>query len=120
MKKRTERNSGFFGMGVSLMLTVFLVVMLVTFSLMSLSTARSDLNRSQLLAQRRTEFYEASNQAEMILHQLNLGQVPEHPVVIDGENAYFEVSATNDAVLCVNLQLHDGIYHILQWEMKTN
>ena len=55
---------GFFTMGAPLLLTALLVLMFVTFSLLSLSSAREELRRGGLLASRNQAYYTACNQAD--------------------------------------------------------
>ena len=52
--------------GSSSLLVIFLVLCLVTFATLSLSSARSDYNISRRLAERKTESYAASSQAEEV------------------------------------------------------
>lgn len=57
--------------GSSSLLVIFLVLCLVTFATLSLSSARSDYNFSSRLADRKTEYYAASSQAEEVLDQID-------------------------------------------------
>lgn len=57
--------------GSSTLLTVFLILCLVTFAVLSLVSARSDYSFSQKTADRKTAYYQASNQAEEVLEALD-------------------------------------------------
>ncbi|MBA4700845.1 MAG: hypothetical protein H2212_15595 [Ruminococcus sp.] len=57
--------------GSSSLLVVFLVLCLVTFSTLSLSSAKSNYNFSQRLADRRADYYEASRKAELLLDSID-------------------------------------------------
>lgn len=57
--------------GSSSLLVIFLVLCLVTFATLSLSSARSDYSFSSRLAERKTEYYTASSQAEKVLDQID-------------------------------------------------
>ncbi len=119
MKRREERSYGFFGMGAALLLTVFLVLMMVTFSLLSLASARNDLNRCQMLANRRREFYEANNRAEEILHEIRQGETPNHPIEWENDRVRFEITTESGQILQAELQKQDGILQIIRWEIGS-
>lgn len=57
--------------GSSSLLVVFLVLCLVTFATLSLSGAKSNYNFSQRLADRKTDYYEASRKAELLLDSID-------------------------------------------------
>ncbi|MGC4020345.1 MAG: hypothetical protein QM793_14725 [Muricomes sp.] len=57
--------------GSSSLLVVFLVLCLVTFATLSLSSAKSDYNFSKKLAERRTEYYQASGKAQLLLDSID-------------------------------------------------
>lgn len=57
--------------GSSSLLVVFLVLCLVTFATLSLSSAKSNYTFSQRLADRRTDYYEASRKAELLLDSID-------------------------------------------------
>lgn len=67
MKKKTPVVN----MGSASMLVIFLILCLVTFSILSLSSASSDYNFSKRIAERTTDYYEASNQAEEVLVEID-------------------------------------------------
>ena len=70
MSREKAGSPGFIHMGTISLLTVLLVVMLVVLSLLMLSGARQDYAYSQKLAQRKTEFYAAHNQAQRSYQQV--------------------------------------------------
>ena len=57
--------------GISLLLLIFLTLCLITFSLLSLSGAAADENLSSRAADRTSVYYEASNQANSILADID-------------------------------------------------
>lgn len=69
--KRDKQQSTFVNIGSSSLLIVFLVLCLTTFAILSLSSAQSDYNFSQRFAGHKTEYYEASSRAEMILGEID-------------------------------------------------
>ena len=73
-----KKHSPVVNIGSSLLLVIFLVLCLVTFATLSLSSARSDYGIksgaygfSSRLAERKTDYYRASSQAETILDQID-------------------------------------------------
>lgn len=66
-----KRQAPFVNVGSSLLLVVFLLMCLITFATLSFSSARSDESFSQRIADRKTEYYTASNKAERLLSQID-------------------------------------------------
>ena len=58
-----NRKSGFTGAGLSTLLLVFVMLCLIVFSVLSLSTARADLEMSQKVADRTKGYYQAQGRA---------------------------------------------------------
>lgn len=69
--QKNKRQAPFVNIGSSLLLVIFLVLCLVTFATLSLSSARSDYSFSSRAAQRRTDYYQACNTAEDVLAQVD-------------------------------------------------
>ena len=69
--QRDKKQAPFVNIGSSLLLVIFLVLCLVTFATLSLSSARSDYSFSSRAAQRRTDYYQACNVAEDALAQVD-------------------------------------------------
>ncbi len=69
--QRDKKQAPFVNIGSSLLLVIFLVLCLVTFATLSLSSARSDYSFSSRAAQRRTDYYQACNVAEDALAQID-------------------------------------------------
>ena len=76
---RKERS--FTAPGLIPLVTALLILLLVSFSLLSLSTARSDLARTEALARRQQAWYTACNTAEAARSALIRGLEPELEVV---------------------------------------
>lgn len=92
--KRNKQQSTFVNIGSSSLLIVFLVLCLTTFAILSLSSAQSDYSFSKRSAEHKTEYYEASSRAEMILGEIDqiLAETAEQ-VNADSELASFELAA---------------------------
>ncbi len=66
-----KRQAPFVNVGSSLLLVVFLLMCLITFATLSFSSARSDESFSRRIADRKSEYYAASNEAERLLSQID-------------------------------------------------
>ncbi|MBU3876617.1 hypothetical protein HGO97_012465 [Faecalicatena sp. AGMB00832] len=66
-----KKSAPFVNIGSSSLLVIFLVLCLVTFATLSLSSAQSDYKFSKRLADRRTAYYTAANEAEEILDAID-------------------------------------------------
>lgn len=69
--KKNKQQTSFVNIGTSLLLVIFLVLTLVTFAVLSLTSARSDYNLSTRLASHKTEYYKASETAETIVDEID-------------------------------------------------
>lgn len=69
--KKDKDTSSFVNIGSSSLLIVFLVLCLATFATLSLSSAKSDYSLSEKLAAHKSQYYEASSQAEVILNEID-------------------------------------------------
>lgn len=81
-----KRQAPFVNIGSSLLLVIFLVLCLVTFATLSLSSARSDESFSRRMADRKTEYYKAASQAEDLLAQID--RLLEETAAKDGQNPW--------------------------------
>lgn len=61
---KEKQKFGFVNIGTASLLVVFLTLCLVAFALLSLSTAKSDYEFSQKLAERTTAYYETISESE--------------------------------------------------------
>lgn len=68
---KDNRQSPFINIGSSLLLVIFLILCLVTFATLSLSSTQSDYSFSVRAAERRTQYYQACNTAEDVLAQID-------------------------------------------------
>lgn len=140
MEDKKYENS-FVNIGSSLLLVIFLVLCLVTFATLSLSSARSDKSFSQRLADRKTEYYQASNRAEELLARIDSllterdGKDVDSKLLssIDASLRYdaadatisYQVPVNERQFLSVRLGLNqtgasaDAGYQILQWQIQS-
>lgn len=133
----SKRQAPFVNIGSSLLLVIFLVLCLVTFATLSLSSARSDDSFSRRMADRKTEYYQASNQAEDLLAQIDrlleeTSSSSERPdwkeldfssispeIRYDPETAVlsYQIPVNEKQALDVALKLKDGYYEIQKWQI---
>jgi len=102
-------------MGISLMLTVFIILCMILFSVLSLSGALKDLQYSQKNALRTSAYYEACNTAEKMIADLY-----ENPLEKDeGSHIEFADPISDSENLLVVLEVmsrEEPEYKILTWK----
>lgn len=121
-KKRPDSMPGF-QIGTSYLLVIFIILCLVTFAALALSSALRDQSNSQALAKHQTEYAAASTQASALLAQIDealesetpepalealAGTVPAISVSVqrqDAERPVFEITALIPVSDSQNLQL---------------
>lgn len=101
--------------GFSSLLTVFAVLCLTVFSLLSLSAAKADTRLADKSRQATYDYYEADSKAQSILAQLRSGTVPEGVTVSDGVCSY-QCIISDTQILSVAVRLTGDSYEILRWQ----
>ncbi len=133
-----KRQAPFVNVGSSLLLVVFLLMCLITFATLSFSSARSDESFSQRIADRKSEYYAASNEAERLLSQIDRLLDVADPAdldfaaidSLDADIAYdpdaatlsYQVKINDKQALDVVLALEetdDSHYRIEKWQTVT-
>lgn len=102
--------------GASFLLLIFVVLCMITFSVLSLSSAINDYNYSQKNANRVAEYYAANNIAEEKLSEIDLLLKNN---AISGKNIEYLVPINDAESLKVVLELHpENIrrYTIVSWK----
>ena len=66
-----EKRKGFSGAGLSTVLLIFVMLCLIVFATLSLSTAWTDLKMSRNIADRATAYYEAQSKAYKKIKEIN-------------------------------------------------
>ncbi len=69
--RKDKQQSSFINIGSSSLLVIFLILCLVTFAILSVSSAKSDHSFSERLAGHKTEYYKASARAELIVGKID-------------------------------------------------
>lgn len=102
--------------GISL-LTVFAVLCLTVFALLSLSTVRADGRLGEASTQAAAGYYAADREAQAILAQLRCGLIPEGVTERDGIYAYAcPISDTMELQVEVELELEGEGYTVRRWQ----
>lgn len=72
MRKQSEKAPApFFNIGASSLLVIFLILCLVTFAILTLTSAKSDTDFAEKLAHHKTNYYAACNTAESTLDEID-------------------------------------------------
>lgn len=104
-------------MGISLMLVVFIVLCMVVFSILSLSTALKDYNYCKENAENTQEYYEACNRGEreLAIIKANLSTYE------DGEELEYLITINDDKALQIVTKLYpsNNTYEIKTWKVIT-
>ncbi len=122
--KPGKPQSTFVNIGSSSLLIVFLVLCLTSFAILSLSSAQNDYTFSKRLAGHKTEYYEASSRAELILGEIdkileeNAGEPAAAAAALNGrEIDHIALSCTGDgteADTMISYQVPSGEKQALQ------
>ena len=103
-----------FNMGISLMLVIFIILCMVVFSVLSLSTALKDYNYSKQNADNTTAYYEACNhgEQELLILKENLSSYEE------GEIVEYNIPINDNKTLFISVELHpaENTYTIKTWK----
>lgn len=71
-EKAVRKSPGtFFNIGASSLLVIFLILCLVTFAILTLTSAKSDADFAEKLAHHKTNYYAACNTAESTLDEID-------------------------------------------------
>lgn len=109
--------------GISLLLVVFLVLCLFTFSAITLATAISEHKRSQSLAENTRAYYAACNQAEHQLSALrNTLQISGSRSIDEPLEYEFEIDETQSLFVRIEPDLLTSTnkpYRITKWQILS-
>lgn len=102
-------------MGISFMLVIFITLSMVVFAVLSLSTAKKDLEYSQLNAVHTSAYYDASNLAETELNKIS----QDMSLYSDGDTIEFcvELDDTQSLQVIVELMPSENNYIIKTWKL---
>ncbi len=101
--------------GAGALMTVFGVLCLTVFALLSLSTVQAQTRLAEKSREAVEGYYEADCQAERILSQLRRGQIPQG-IRAEGDIYTYACRISDTQALLVRVRLANGEYEILLWE----
>lgn len=112
--------------GGSSLLTVFAVLALTVFALLSLSTVKADVRLADSAARAVTDYYAADCRAQEILARLRNGETPEDvelmamPAEGGGTDYTYTVPISDTQELQVEVLLDGAEYEILRWQAASS
>lgn len=110
---KEKKSVPFLNIGSSSLLVVFLVLCLVIFAVLTLTSAQSDYRFSERLAERRTAYYAACNQAEEQIAALDAAGKLQNMT----ESRSFQVQISDRQALFVELSPDNtGGYIVSAWQ----
>lgn len=105
-----EKKNGGISTGTSLILVIFVVMCLVTFSVLAYISAVSDRNLSIQAAERTKEYYAACNKAEETLMQCKQNKLIEEQYLIETEENNIDNNIENNKVISFTEDIGDKHY----------
>lgn len=126
MKKRTS-TSPFVNMGTALLLVIFLVLTMVTFAVLSLSSAKQDYDASVKMAEHQKQYYKACQKAseEFSILDQQFEQEAHDVKITPSDSVAFFVPVSSDQSLAVTLKITDPstskhYCEIVSWKLISN
>ncbi len=101
--------------GGSALLTIFAVLCLMVFALLSLSTALSGERLTEASTASTENYYAASFEAESILARIRGGEIPDG-VCVSGDTYSYSCPIGESAELRVEIELSGGEWTVLRWQ----
>jgi len=117
--KQNKQQSTFINIGSSSLLMVFLVLCLTTFAILSLSSAQSDYSFSKKFAEHKTEYYEASSRAEMILGEIDQILAETSKQVTAAQNNAVQNSAAQNSAAQNNTAQNSADSELASFELAV-
>lgn len=102
--KKTKESASFINIGSSSLLMIFIVLSLVTFAILSFTSAQSDYNLSKRLATRKAKYYEVTATTEAVVAQID--QILENQALLAGDNKHLYFDSIQDVLNSTQI---DGI-----------
>ena len=129
---RNKRKSYGVNIGSSSILLIFVILCLVSFAVLSIVSAQTDYKLSCKLAERTTKYYEANNEVEAYLRDLqaSLDKIYKDSATADdyfalaGHDTTFSIQLSEQQMLNVHLTIlypgdGNGYYEINTWKVET-
>ena len=112
MKQQTTRAPM---VGGTSLITIFAVLCLIVFTLLTLSTVVASRNLAERSHDAVIAYYAADSKAEQIFAQLRSGTIPEG-VIVDGNHYSYTCPISETQYLSVKLHLEDGNWNVVAWK----
>ena len=129
---RNKRKSYGVNIGSSSILLIFVILCLVSFAVLSIVSAQTDYKLSCKLAERTTKYYEANNEVESYLRDLQASlekiyedsATAEEYFTVAGHDTTFSIQLSEQQMLNVHLTIlypgdGKGYYEINTWKVET-
>lgn len=100
--------------GGSSLITIFAVLCLITFTLLTLSTVTSSRNMAEDSYNAVKAYYNADLEAEKIFSDLKRGNVPSC-VTVNGNLYTYVCTISETQFITVELMLIDGVWDVIKW-----
>lgn len=104
--------------GGSSLLVIFAVLCLTVFALLSLSTVKADKRLADINARAVEEYYAADLEAERILSEIRVGNLPEG-VAVNGNIYSYSCPVSETQKLCVEVSVTEGGFDIIRWQTAS-
>lgn len=112
-----KRKLSFTSVGGSSILTIFAVLCILVFALLSLSTAKANYNLAEKSVKAVSNYYAADTKAEEIYSQIRAGNMPDG--VKQKGNTYSYTCAIDDKQkLLVEIKKQKEKFHVVKWEKQ--
>lgn len=100
------------------LITIFAVLCLIIFTLLTISTSIASRNLANRSHQAVEAYYEADSQAEIIFAQLRSGIIPSN-VTVEQDTYAYTCPISDTQFLSVVITNHQGNWNIIRWEVVS-
>lgn len=100
------------------LITIFAVLCLIVFTLLTMSTVLASRNLAERSHEAVRAYYAADSQAETIFAQLRGGEIPSN-VVKNGEIYTYDCPISDTQYIHVVLSFADGRWNVIEWRAIT-
>lgn len=104
--------------GVNSLLTIFAVLCLTVFTLLSVATVKANGRLGESARQAVTDYYEADSAAHGILAEIRAGEIPDG---VEEDNGVYRFSCpiSQTQQLCVEVAVTGTEYTVLRWQAQS-
>ncbi len=115
---RDKKSLSFPMVGVSSLLTIFAVLCLTVFTLLTVATVQANGRMGESARQAVTDYYEADSAAHGILAEIRAGEIPDG---VEEDNGVYRFSCpiSQTQQLCVEVAVTGTEYTVLRWQAQS-